>query len=230
MYKNTFISAIITAAGSGSRMGKDIPKLEIKLSGKPIIDHTVEKIFKLNIFDEIILVTSKNLVEEYSSRFKKMRNLKVVLGGSSREESTYNALKSLSDKSKFVLCHDGARPLVTENVIIKSIETALEYGSGVAGVKVKDTIKIVENGVAISTPPRETLYQIQTPQTFSKGLILEAYNDFFGKINSTDDAGFLEAMGERVHISLGSYSNIKITTTEDLALAKVIMEEKWELA
>lgn len=226
MYKNTFISAIITAAGSGRRMGKDIPKLEIKLSGKPIIDYTVEKIYKLDIFDEIILVTSKRLIEEYSIRFEKMKNLKVVLGGNSREESTYNALKSLREKSEIVLCHDGARPLVSEDVIISSIESALEYGSGIAGVKAKDTIKIVENGVGISTPPRETLYQIQTPQTFSKELILDAYDTFFGKINSTDDAGFLEAMGKKVHISQGSYSNIKITTREDLAIAKVIMEEK----
>lgn len=226
MYKNKFISAIITASGSGTRMGKDIPKLELKLLDKAIIDHTVEKISSLDIFDEIILVTSKNLIEKYTKRFESLKNLKVVLGGDSREESTYNGLKSLSEKTEFVLCHDGARPLVTKDVIIRSVDSALEYGSGIAGVRAKDTIKIVENDIAISTPPRETLYHIQTPQTFSKNLILKAYNKFFGKIVQTDDAGFLEAMGEKVHISLGSYSNIKITTPEDLAIAKAIMEEK----
>lgn len=224
MYKNSFISAIITAAGSGTRMGKDIPKLEIKLLEKPIIDYTIENISKLKIFDEIILVTSENLMDEYSKRFANIKNLKVVLGGESREASTFNGLKSLNKKSEIVLCHDGARPFVTEEIIINSIESAIKWGSGVAGVKVKDTIKIVENGIATSTPPRENLYQIQTPQTFKKELILKAYNQFYEKISATDDAEFLEAMGANVHIIKGSYKNIKITTPEDLIIGKSIME------
>lgn len=225
MYKNSFIAAIITAAGSGTRMGKDIPKLEIKLLEKPIIDYTIENISKLKIFDEIILVTSENLMDEYSKRFANIKNLKVVLGGESREASTFNGLKSLNKKSEIVLCHDGARPFVTEEIIINSIESAIKWGSGVAGVKVKDTIKIVKNGIATSTPLRENLYQIQTPQTFKKELILKAYNQFYEKISATDDAGFLEAMGANVHIIKGSYKNIKITTPEDLIIGKSIMEE-----
>lgn len=224
MYKNKFISGIITAAGMGTRMESDIPKLEMKIFGRSIIDYTLEKFYNLDVFDEIILVSSKNLILEYKNRFSKLKNLKVILGGGSREESTYLGLKALNEISEIVVCHDGARPFVTKELILSSIESTMINGSGVTGVKVKDTIKTVEKNVVISTPPRDKLYQIQTPQTFKTELILSAYEKFFGKIPTTDDAGYLEAMGQKVFIVEGDYKNIKITTPEDMLIAKVIME------
>lgn len=224
MYKDKFISGIITAAGMGMRMKAGIPKLELKIFDKAIVDYAVEKFYKLEIFDEIILVASKDLVAEYEKRFSKFENLKVILGGNSREESTYLGLKALNEFSEIVVCHDGARPFVSDEVIIKSINSAIEKGSGVAGVKVKDTIKIVENNFVLSTPPRNNLYQIQTPQSFQRELIVSAYDKYFGKIPTTDDAGYLEAIGEKVYIVQGDYKNIKITTPEDMIIAKAIME------
>lgn len=229
MYKNQFISVIITAAGSGNRMNSNIPKLEIKIHNKPIINYTVEKLANVDIFDEIILVTSKELLEEYKSRFKIFKNLEVVLGGDSREESTFKGLKALSVKSEIVLCHDGARPFVKEETILDSIDSAILNGSGVACVKTKDTIKLVSKNKVELTPNREKLYLVQTPQTFKTTLILKAYNTLFNKVKTTDDSSFIEELGEEVYIIKGSYENIKITTKEDLLFAKMLLEEKWEL-
>lgn len=225
MYKDKFISAIITAAGSGERMNSNIPKLEIKIQEKPIINYTLEKISNLDVFDEIILVTSKELVEEYKDRFKKNNILKIIEGGDSREESTFHGLKSLSENSDIVLCHDGARPFVRKKTLIDSIESAILYGSGIACVKTKDTIKLVNNNKVELTPNREKLYLVQTPQTFETKLIVDAYNKLYNKVKTTDDSSFLEKLGEEVYIVEGSYDNIKITTQEDLVFAKMLLEE-----
>lgn len=228
MYKDNFISALITAAGTGQRMKAKVPKLEIELLNKPIINYTVEKFVDLKIFDEIILVTNEGLLEEYKDRFLGYKNLKVILGGESREESTYNGLKSLNKNSNIVVCHDGARPFVSEETIISSIESSLKFGSGIAGVKAKDTIKLVEENIVHVTLNRDHLYHIQTPQTFKTSLIKKAYNENFGKIQVTDDSSFLEFIDAKVYIVEGSYDNIKITTKEDLVFAKMLMEEIWE--
>lgn len=226
MYKNKYISAIITAAGSGLRMGYDIPKLEIEINDKAIINYTVEKLSGLDIFDEIILVTSPELLEVYEKRFSYLSRLKVVEGGKSREESTLKGLNSLDKKSQIVVCHDGARPFVSRDTILKSIDSALVRGSGIAAVKVKDTIKLVDNNIVHITPNRDKLYNVQTPQTFKTDLIKKAYNEFYGKIEAKDDSYFLEIMDGEVYIVDGSYDNIKITTKEDLIFAKMLLEEK----
>lgn len=228
MYKNKFISAIITAAGIGLRMSKEIPKLELELGGKPIIDLTVEKIYNTNVFDEIIVVTNAQLLDKYEKRFQKFDKLRVVLGGDSREESTYLGLKAINPNCEIVVCHDGARPFVGQETIINSIDSAIEFGSGVASVPVKDTIKMAKDGTVFSTLDRKFLYHIQTPQTFKFDVIKKAYDNYFGKISVTDDSGYLEALGEKVHLINGSYDNFKITTPEDLLMGKIILEEKWE--
>lgn len=226
VYKDKFISAVLTAAGSGSRMEAGFPKLEIILKDKAIIDHTVKKFVDLNIFDELILVTSKDLLSAYSKRFKRMKNLRVVLGGNSREESTFLGLKSLSEESDLVVCHDGARPFVSNATILASLDSALAYGSGIAAVKAKDTIKLAENNKVIENLDRSKVYHIQTPQTFKTPLILRAYEKYFGKIQATDDSSFIQALGEDIYLVDGTYENIKITTREDLYLGKLLMEEK----
>lgn len=225
MYKDKFISALITAAGMGTRMNSEIPKLEIKINDKTIIDYTFDKIYKLGIFDEIIIVTNSLLLDEYKNRFGKFNNVKIVLGGETRELSTYNGIKSLNKDSEILLCHDGARPFISEDILIESIDSAIKFGSGVAGVKVKDTIKVVKDETVVFTPDRKLLYNIQTPQTFKTELINKAYDQFIGKIKATDDASFLEAYGESVKIIPGDYKNIKITTEEDLIFFK-LLEEK----
>lgn len=226
VYKDKFVSAIITAAGSGSRMETGIPKLELEINNKPLITYTVEKFASMEVFDQIILLTSKELVETYKTRYKDYKNLKVLLGGVSREETTYLGLKALDPKADLVVCHDGARPLVDPEIILDSLASADEFGSGIAAVKVKDTIKFAENNTVLLTPNRDKLYQVQTPQTFKTDLILKAYKNFFGKVSPTDDSSYLEFLDVEVHLVTGSYKNIKITTKEDLLYAQMLMEEK----
>lgn len=226
VYKDKFVSAIITAAGSGSRMEAGIPKLELEINNKPLITYTVEVFTSMEVFDQIILLASQELLETYKTRYKDFKNLQVVLGGTSREETTYLGLKALDPKSDLVVCHDGARPLVDSEIILQSLTSASEFGSGIAAVKVKDTIKFAENNIVQLTPNRNKLYQVQTPQTFKTDLILKAYKEFFGKVSPTDDSSYLEFLDEEVHLVDGSYKNIKITTKEDLLFAKMLMEEK----
>lgn len=225
MYKEHFISGLITAAGSGTRMEAHIPKLELKINNKEIISYTLEKFLSLEVFDEIILVTSKDLLDLYKERYYKYPILKVVLGGPTRQESTNEGLKALLDTSDIVVCHDGARPLVEERTIMDSIDSALERGSGIACVKAKDTIKIVEDRIVVSTPNRDSLFVVQTPQTFRTKLIKSAYEKNINKVKTTDDASFLEEINEPVYIVQGSYNNIKITTKEDLTFMKMVLEE-----
>lgn len=224
MYKNKFLSAIITAAGLGTRMNRDIPKLEIKIKNKAIINYTFEKIYNLNIFDEIIIVTSENLLEKYKDRFRDYKNTKVILGGDTREASTFEGLKALNNNSDITMCHDGARPFVSEKVIIDSIDSAIKYDTGIAAVKSKDTIKVVKDKTIVFTPDRNLLYNIQTPQSFKTDVIKSAYERVFGKVKTTDDASFLEALGIETKIINGDYKNIKITTEEDLIYFKFLEE------
>lgn len=225
MYKDNFISAIITAAGTGSRMESDIPKLELKISNKTIIEITVSRLLETNVFDEIILVTSEELFELYEERFNNIPNLKVVLGGSSREESTYNGIKALNENSNIVVCHDGARPNIEPELVIKTIDAAMENGAAIVGVRVKDTIKVVNNMVVKSTPDRDTLYQIQTPQVFKVPHLKAAYSRGYNKIAATDDSSYIENLGIEVHMVEGSYDNFKITTWEDYVIMKALLEE-----
>ncbi len=225
MYKNKFISAIITAAGSGSRMGAGIPKLELEISGKSIIEITISKILSANIFDEIILVTSDELLHIYEERFSHIEILKIVKGGDSREESTYFGIKATYSNADIIFCHDGARPNVDMDLILKSVDAAIINGAAIVAVKAKDTIKYIDNGFVESTLDRNKLYQVQTPQVFKAELIRNAYNENFGNIVATDDSSFVEALGHKVSIVEGSYDNFKITTMIDYLLMKMLMEE-----
>ncbi len=219
-----FISVIITAAGMGQRMNQGIPKLELELFGRRIVDLTLDQFTSLEFVDEIILVTSEELLEEYQNRYASIENLRVILGGSTREASTFEGLKALHPHSDYVICHDGARPFVNEKIITDALITAFEKDACIAAVPVKDTIKYVEDGQVKSTPSRKNLYAVQTPQVFKTELILQAYRKFLGKLPATDDAGFVEAFGHPVAVSEGSYQNIKITTPEDLFTGERILE------
>ncbi|WP_278554549.1 IspD/TarI family cytidylyltransferase, partial [Parvimonas micra] len=153
-------------------------------------------------------------------------NIKLVEGGSSREESTYNGLLEVSDDSDFVICHDGARPLVSRQNIVNVINELDNYKAVITGVRVKDTIKYISSDLeVISTPDRRLLYNIQTPQAFEKEIILEGYKKFFEKSSFiTDDSSIIEKLGVRIKLVEGEYSNIKITTIEDILYAKVLLE------
>lgn len=220
-------SVIIVAGGSGSRMNMNINKQFIKINEKEVIAHTIDKFYKNEYIDEIILVVkedeidyfNKNIINKYG-----YKNIKVALGGKERQDSVYNGLKIVDKNCDMVLVHDGARPFVSKEIIKKAVTETKK--ASVIGVRVKDTIKVVNNNEIISTPNRNTLWAIQTPQTFKYDLLKIAYEkayeeNFYG----TDDSSLVENLGEKVNIIEGSYENIKITTKEDLNMAYQIIKE-----
>ena len=226
-------TAVIVAAGKGRRMGTEISKQFLPLCGKEILAHTVEKFEKAACIRDIILVTGGDalqdvwqMVQEYG--WKKI--ISVTEGGKERQDSVFLGLQQVPQDTEIVLIHDGVRPFVTEEILERSIAASKETGGCVAGVPAKDTIKVCDaEGFAIATPDRSTLRQIQTPQTFRRKEILAAYekakaDGFLG----TDDASVAEHSGFPVRVIMGSYSNIKITTKEDLLIGAAFLKEETE--
>lgn len=228
---NPISTAVIVAAGKGRRMGTEISKQFLPLGGKEILAHTVEKFEQASVVRDIILVTGADslkdvqaMVQEYG--WKKV--ISVVAGGKERQDSVYSGLKQLREDTEIVLIHDGVRPFVTEKIIEDSVTVAMEIGGCVAGVPAKDTIKVCNGeNIAVATPDRSTLWQIQTPQTFRKDLILQAYEGAAQEgVIGTDDASLAEHSGYPVKVIMGSYRNIKITTKEDLLIGEAFLKEE----
>lgn len=228
------VAAIVLAAGKGKRMGTSIQKQYLELDGKPLIYYAL-KAFEESPVEEIILVTGKEEVEfcrkEIVERYGLKKVSKIVAGGAERYHSVFEGLKAL-DHCDYVLIHDGARPCVTRAVIEAAMEGAVDYDACVIGMPVKDTVKIAdESEYASVTPDRSRLWQIQTPQAFQYSLIYEAYQKLFTsaeyQTGVTDDAMVVESMTDRrVKLIRGDYSNIKVTTPEDMVIARVLMEQK----
>ena len=224
-------TAVIVAAGKGRRMGTEISKQFLPLCGKEILVHSVEKFENAEKIRDIVLVTGedslqdvRDMAQEYG--WKKITS--VVAGGKERQDSVWNGLQAVSADTEIVLIHDGVRPFVTEDILNHSIETAVEMGGCVAGVPAKDTIKVCNGeNIAVATPDRSTLWQIQTPQTFRRDLILQAYQKAKAEgFVGTDDASLAEYSRCPVKVIMGSYRNIKITTKEDLLIGEAFLKEE----
>lgn len=218
------ISAIVLAGGRGKRMQSNLSKQFIEIKGKPVLVYTLEKFINNSKIDEIVLVLPEDEIEYCKSQVLNKYNLKVdkiVIGGKERQDSVYNGLKALSNPD-IVLIHDGARPFISERIIEDGIRYTIEYGAAAPGVMPKDTIKIKnENNIAIDTPDRNNLVAIQTPQCFKYNEILECHKKVKeDKIIVTDDTMVVERFGYNVYLYDGEYTNIKITTPEDLILAE----------
>jgi 2-C-methyl-D-erythritol 4-phosphate cytidylyltransferase len=221
------ISAIIPAAGTGSRFDKNKNKLLENINEIPVIIRTLQVISSVEAIDEIIICTSENImgeIKELTAKYNIPKIKDIILGGEVRQESVFMGLKAM-DNPDFVLIHDGARPLVSKENIETAIKTALEKGSAITAVPAKDTIKRVDKAShqILETLNREELWNIQTPQIFQYKEILEAHIKFTGH-NFTDDGGLLEKLGKPIFVAMGSYKNIKITTQEDIQLAEVFMK------
>lgn len=214
------INAIIPAGGTSSRFGNKNKLLE-KVNGKEIIKYTVEA-FEHASIDEIIICANATIIEELKSIFDKSKKVKIIEGGTTRQKSVFNGI--MSSECDYVLIHDGARPMISSDLINQTIEMVKDKYALTVATKTIDTIKEVENGRIIKTIDRSKLYNTQTPQAFSYNLIKEAHLKLAGK-NFTDDAGMLETLGETVYILDGSYKNIKITTQSDIELAKIYLSE-----
>lgn len=223
-------TAIIMAAGKGKRMQTAVSKQFLPACGKEILAWTVDVFEKSPLVDTILLMASadgKEDVQHLWDNYGWKKVAAVLEGGKERQNSVANGLAAVEKDTDIVLIHDGVRPFVTEEMIADSIVAAQAYGGAVIGVPAKDTIKVCSaDGLAVETPDRSTLWQIQTPQTFQRSLIVDAYekaekDGFLG----TDDASVAEFAGHQVKVVMGSYRNIKITTKEDLVIAEAFLKE-----
>lgn len=223
------VSAVIPSAGAGKRMGQ--PKSFIEVLGKPLIYYTIIPFEKSEYIEEIILVAGRDelnearkLAEKY--KFKKIKA--VIEGGIKRQDSVNNGLKAVSEGCEYILVHDGARPLVSVDIIAGAVSEVKKYHSVAVGVPSKDTVKeITDDGMVKDTLDRNIIWLIQTPQIFSRDIILEAYKRAV-KIGykATDDAKLVERMGQEVRLVKGSYENIKVTAPEDLAFVEAILKKR----
>ena len=221
-----YCGAVIVAAGTASRMG-GIDKVMAPLEGEPMIVRTVRTFQNCDAIKEIIIVTRADLIPKISSICGKFEKVKaVVVGGKDRAESVRNGLGMLSNKVKLVAVQDGARPLITDAVIDRTVRAAHTYGAAAPAIPVKDTIKVVEGGIVATTPDRNTLKAIQTPQVFDfdllKGALKKADQDGAAV---TDDCSAVELLGYKVKIVEGDERNIKVTTPMDLKIAELLLED-----
>lgn len=222
------VSAIVLAGGRGKRMGSVQSKQYIDLNGRPILYYTLNRFINNKNIDKVILVIPEDELEFCQKEVLDKYNLKVdsiALGGKERQDSVYNGLKKASE-SDIVLIHDGARPFVSEKIIDDGIKLARLYGAAAPGVMPKDTIKVKnDKGFSVETPDRSNLVAVQTPQVFDYKMILECHEKVKeNKLEVTDDTMVVELFGNDVYLYDGEYTNIKITTPEDLILAQYLVE------
>ena len=226
LLKLKYCGAVIVAAGSASRMG-GIDKVMAELDGEPMVVKSVRAFQECDAIQEIVVVTRPDLIvpiRDLCSGFHKVTA--VIAGGKDRPESVSRGLGALSKKVKLAAVHDGARPLISWQVIDRTVRAANTYGAAAPAIPVKDTIKVVQGGIVKETPERKHLYAVQTPQVFDldllRGALKKAAED---KAEITDDCSAVERLGMSVKIVEGDERNLKITTPIDLTIAKMLMEE-----
>ena len=218
--------AVIVAAGNASRMG-GIDKVMAQLGGEPMVKRTVRTFQNCEAISTIVIVTRENLIlpiTELCREFDKVTA--VVTGGNSRQESVQRGLDALGNQVKLAAIHDGARPLITYEVIDRTVRAAHSYGAAAPAIPVKDTIKTVEGGLVKNTPDRSKLRAVQTPQIFDydllRGALKKAYEE---GAEVTDDCSAVERLGMKVKLVEGDERNIKVTTPMDLKIAEMLLEE-----
>ena len=227
--KSSSCSAVIVAAGSSNRMkGED--KLMIMLNGKTVLERSIELFQNSEVIDEIVIVTRQDLMGYVDSlcRARGFTKVKAITeGGETRVHSVMKGLDHVSAKAGLVAIHDGARPLVTQEVISDTISAALSYYAAAPAIPVKDTIKVAEHHVVTDTPDRSKLFAVQTPQIFDYDLLCGALQKALQEQTPiTDDCSAVEALGMRVYLTAGSEENIKITTPIDVILAEAILRRR----
>ena len=225
--KLKYCGAVIVAAGNASRMG-GIDKVMAPLQGEPMLLRTVRTFQECDAIKEIVIVTREDLLERVSAMCGKFdKVMAVVVGGKDRPESVNNGLNALSKKVKLAAIQDGARPLITWQVIDRTVRAANSYGAAAPAIAVKDTVKEVQGGVVVNTPDRSKLQAVQTPQVFDfdllRGALKKAAQDGAA---ITDDCSAVERLGFKVKIVEGDERNIKITTPLDLKIAEAFLKDE----
>lgn len=223
------VSVIVACGGNSTRMG-GVNKLLLKIDGITVLERTLLAFSNIKTVDEIIICSSDDFKDEFlrTLSIDIPITLKFAPNGETRQKSVSNGFMALSSECRYVCIHDGARPLVTKEIIESAIEDAVKYGSAVVCVPCKDTVKLSDgNGNIVETPPRNRLFMTQTPQIFGYEEYKEAiaFSEKCG-FDFTDDSQLFEAMGIMPHITMGDYGNIKITTPEDVAVAQQILLER----
>ena len=223
-------SAMVLAAGIGSRMGLGYNKMLYEIKGAPVIIHTIKKFLNDETCGQIVLVVNELEIKTMQQLLSEAKlideRIEIVKGGKERQYSVYNGLQVINQD--IVLVHDGARPFVTSEMIQKCYELAASGYPSIVAVPVKDTMKRVINGVVIETPNRDEMYSVQTPQAAPTSLLRQAHEaakkeNFLG----TDEASLIERYTDQsVHVVKGSYTNIKLTTPEDLVMAEQLLVAK----
>lgn len=228
----SYVSALIVAAGKGTRMGMNTNKQYIKICDKPILAHTISLFQESDLINEIILVVPPTDIDYCKENIKDYFGFSkisaIVPGGSERQESVYNGLLNLNKKCEIVVIHDGARPFANETMLLESVQAATSYGAAIIAVPVKDTVKFADANLFVKeTVKRDKLWSVQTPQVFKKDIIINSHEwAIKHKFIGTDDSILAEQIGISPKIITGSYSNIKITTKEDLLMAESIITSK----
>ena len=223
------VSAIVLAGGRGKRMGSVQSKQYIDLNGKPILYYTLNHFINNKNIDKVILVIPEDELEFCRNEVLDKYNLKIdsiAFGGKERQDSVYNGLKK-ADGSDIVLIHDGARPFVSERIIEEGIKYAGMYGAAAPGVMPKDTIKVKnQESFSLETPDRNNLVAVQTPQVFDYNIIFGCHKKVKEKhLDVTDDTMVVELFGNDVYLYEGEYTNIKVTTPEDLIIAQYLSKD-----
>ena len=215
-------TAIIVAAGSGSRFKSETPKQFIDLAGKPVIAHTVERFAAAPSVDNIIVVVAQEYATELG-RLRVSKALRVVMGGPTRAESVWNGINALEDDVEIVAVHDGARPFVSVDEIEQTITKAREIGAACLVGAITDTIKTVRGGEIVGTLDRDQLRRALTPQVFRTEVLRRAFQDIELSDAVTDECYLVEKLGHPIGFIEGSVRNIKITHAEDMVLARALM-------
>ncbi|MBQ9807912.1 MAG: 2-C-methyl-D-erythritol 4-phosphate cytidylyltransferase [Ruminococcus sp.] len=224
-------SAVIVCAGNSTRMG-GVNKILLPLGDRLVIGVTMQAFQKCESISEIIIVAREEDIPAIKAEAQAAGITKLAActaGGATRQESVIKGVRCISADTQLIAVHDGARPLVKPEHIEKAVRDASVFGGATLGVPVKDTIKTVEDGLITDTPPRKYLYNTQTPQIFKRALYFEGI-DFALEhgLDFTDDCQLVEAIGGKVAMTQGDYTNIKITTPEDIAIAEVLLRRTKE--
>jgi len=224
---------MLPAAGSGKRMGAGMNKLFLSLDGHPILAHTLHTFERDPLCKGMILAIKEDEKEEMTALVRQYQLTKVrpfVIGGKERQHSVHACLQAFDGaKDDIVLVHDAARPFIRREVIHALVEKAAEEGGAIAAVRAKDTTKVVDEDVVRETIPRDTLWNVQTPQAFRYGELLNASQQALDEeIFVTDESMLFERLGKKVTVVESTYDNIKMTTQEDLAFGEIILRRKEE--
>ena len=216
------VGAIVVAAGASTRMGR-VDKVFAPLMGRPLVSYSVDALERCQLIERVVVVLGEHVIEkgwEVVRRFG-WNKVSIVAGGHRRQDSVRAGLPLLAD-TDWIVVHDGARPCVTSQMIERGLSEVVRTGAAVAAVPVKDTVKVVNvDMTVVQTPDRERLWLVQTPQVFSRDLLVRAHSEVAQDV--TDDASMVEQVGGSVRIFQGSYANVKVTTPEDMEIAEHLL-------